>query len=136
MNRALHKKEKKEILNCISNFSKVVQQNGWISHYDCDSDSFVIREPQLSKNAHKKYINDEFAFYINRAEKVEGVFIEYFTSNFMSHHKGIKPLIKNIKNNNYKDRKEPLVALKKEEIKKFTNRLETVMVDSLIHQPT
>lgn len=121
--------EKKNILDFARNLSGIIKEQKWISHYDTESDSFVIRNPHLSEDSRKKYFNDEFAFYVNKKSQVEGIFIEYFISNFISHHKDFKFIIKDFKN-----KKENLmvIELKKSEIKKITPELESVIINSLV----
>ena len=126
--------EKKSILDFITNFSGIAKKEKWASHYDTDSDSLAIRTPQLSENARKKYFNNEFAFYINKKNEVEGVFIEYFVSNFISHHKDFQVVLKDIE----KDIKamgkteKSVIELKQKETKRIIPELETVIIDSLI----
>lgn len=120
--------EKKKILNFASNFTNIAQKEHWISHYDSDNDSLAIRTPKLSTDARKKYINDEFAFYVNRRNDVEGVFIEYFVTNFISHHKDFKDIVKELKS---KGKEESVVELNKAEVKKIVPNLEAVLLDSI-----
>ena len=81
---------KKKILGFIANFSEIAKKSGWISHYDADSDSLGIRAPKLSHDVRKRYLNDdEFAFYLNGKGDVQGIFIEYFLSNFVAHRKDL-----------------------------------------------
>lgn len=126
--------EKKKILDFITNFSEKAKKERWASHYDTDSDSLAIRMPQLSEDARKKYFNDEFAFYMNKKNEVEGVFIEYFISNFISHHKDFQIVLKDIK----KDIKvmgkteKSVIELKQKETNRMIPELETVIINSLI----
>lgn len=128
MNTSLQQKEKKNILGFICDFSKNAKRNGWISHYDRDNDSFVLRSPSLSESARKKYINDEFAFYINDKDNIEGMFIEYFTSNFIAHHKDLKPFIKKM---GFRSKKS-LIELRRAETSEMIPKLESVLLNSLI----
>lgn len=125
--------EKKKILNFASNFSNVARKENWVSHYDSDSDSLAIRTPKLSEDSRKKYINDEFAFYVNRSNDVEGVFIEYFVSNFISHHKDFKDLAKELRS---KAKNEAIVELKVGEVKKLIPNLENILLNSLYPSQT
>ena len=120
--------EKKNILNFAQNFSDVVKEQKWISHYDSESDSFAMRIPDLSEDSQKKYFNDEFALYLNKKNEIEGIFIEYFVSNFVSHHKDFKAITKNLKPR----KKKPVVELKKSEVNKIASELESVIINSLI----
>lgn len=120
--------EKKNILNFVQNLSGIVRDQKWISNYDAENDSFAMRIPDLSKDSHKKYFNDEVAFYLNKKSEVEGIFIEYFMSNFVTHHKDFKSVVKNLRTR----KKKLVVELKKSDVNKIAPELESVIINSLI----
>lgn len=120
--------EKKNILNFAQNLSGIVKDEKWISKYDTENDSFAMRVPDLSKDSHKKYFNDEVAFYLNKKSEVEGIFIEYFMSNFVIHHKDFKSVVKNLRTR----KKKLVVELKKSDVNKIAPELESVIINSLI----
>lgn len=126
--------EKKEILDFIPSFSDIAEKQKWVSHYDTDSDSLAVRTPKLSENSRKKYFNDEFAFYVNRKNEVEGVFIEYFVSNFVSHHKDFRMAFKDIGNEikSLKKEDKSIFEFKQSEVKKIVPELESIIINSLI----
>lgn len=132
---ALDIAQKKNILECVANFSEVAKKEKWISHYDTDTDSMSIRAPKLSRNAEKRYVNDEFAFYLNAANKVEGVFIEYFVANFISHSKELKDIREEIKKEIKANRPEEsaVIQLENKETRKIIPEIEGALVDSLLH---
>lgn len=119
----------KDILSLSSNLREFVEKNKWITRYDSESDSFSVTKPKLSADARIKYFDDEIGFYITRANRVEGVFVEYFSSNFIKHHKDLKKVLKGIKtrdsNNN------TLVKLSKDKVKKIAPDLEEAIRDTL-----
>ena len=121
-------------MSFIPSFSDIAKKQKWVSNYDNDSDSLAIRTPKLSEDSRKKYFNDEFAFYVNKHNGVEGVFIEYFISNFVSHHKEFQAVLKDIKKDIETSKKEEksIFELKQNEIKKIIPKLESVIIDSLI----
>ena len=80
-------RNKKEFLDLATNFDSFIKKHGWVSRYDIESDSFSITAPKLSDSARIKYFDDEVAFYINKDNRVEGIFLEYFKANFIKHHK-------------------------------------------------
>jgi len=80
--------EKKQLLDLATDFNDFIKKNGWVSRYDTGSDALSITKPTLSDDARIKYFDDEVAFYITDNNKVEGVFVEYFKSNFIKHHTG------------------------------------------------
>lgn len=120
--------EKKNILNFVQNLSGTVRDQEWISNYDSENDSFAMRVPDLSKDSHKKYFNNEFAFYLNKKSEVEGIFIEYFVSNFVAHHKNFKAIAKKLKPKKEKS----VIELKKSEVNKIAPGLESLLINSLI----
>lgn len=132
--------EKKGILDFIPNFADIAKKQKWVSHYDNDSDSLAIRTPNLSEDSHKKYFNDEFAFYVSKENKVEGVFIEYFVSNFVSHHKDFRVAFKDMNNEIKASKKEDksIFEFKQNEVRKIVPELESIIINSLIpnNKPT
>ena len=129
MTTTLKDKEKKNVVDFIPELSETARRKNWVSHYDSENDSFAIHAPKLSRDAEKKYINDEFAFYFGRHGEVEGVFIEYFMSNFIAHHKDFlevkKDLRKQISRNG-------TIELPKRKTRKLAVELEGAIIDSLI----
>ena len=76
MPTALKTEEKRRILDFVANdFKDVATSENWVSHYDKDNDSFALHVPVLSGDTHKRYINDEFAFYLDKDANVKGIFI-------------------------------------------------------------
>lgn len=89
--------------------------------------------PHLSSSAKKKYVNDEFAFYLNRDNKIEGVFIEYFMTNFVTHMADVKNLKKDLtKEIKKKGETSSVVTFKTSETKKIVLELESVLINSFI----
>lgn len=84
--------EKKEVLDLASDFTAFTKRHGWVARYDPESDELSITTPRLSQHARIRYADDELAFYITPQNKIEGIFIEYFKSNFVRHHKDLKKI--------------------------------------------
>ena len=126
-------KQKKNIVDFARNFSSIAKKGGWISNYDTETDSMAVRVPRLSPSAKKKYINDEFAFYLNHDNKVEGVFIEYFMTNFVAHLEDVKNLKRELaKEIKKKGETSSVVTLRTSETKRIVPELESVLIDSFI----
>jgi hypothetical protein len=129
----LNLKQKKNIVDFARNFSSIAKKEGWISNYDTETDTIAVRVPRLSSSAQKKYVNDEFAFYLNRDNKVEGVFIEYFMTNFVTHLDDVKDLKKELtKEIKRKGEDSSVVTFKTSETKKIVPELESVLINSFI----
>jgi hypothetical protein len=129
----LNLKQKKNIVDFARNFSSIAKKEGWISNYDTETDTIAVRVPRLSSSAQKKYVNDEFAFYLNHDNKVEGVFIEYFMTNFVTHLDDVKDLKKELtKEIKRKGEDSSVVTFKTSETKKIVPELESVLINSFI----
>lgn len=120
-------KEKEKILEFTFHLSDIVKKENWASHYDVDSDSFALVSPKLSDDARKEYVDDEFAFYFTKDRKIQGIFIEYFKSNFLAHNKKSKYVL-----TSNKKRNQSLINIKKETTKRFTSDLELLLKESLL----
>ena len=125
-------KEKKKIFDFIYNLSETIKEERWVSYYDVESDSLSIISPKLSFSAHKKYIDSEFAFYFTPNKDIQGVFIEYFKTNFLKHHKEVKKLQELIKNIIKPEKKKAVVEIKEQMVKRLAPELESAIKDSLI----
>lgn len=88
------KGKKENILSFIAELPERIKKENLVFRYDADSDSLVIRRDSLSSDVKKEYVNKDLVFYLNGDREVEGMFIEYFTSNFVNHHKELKKKIK------------------------------------------
>ena len=126
----LNVEQKKEIFDVICRFSEIAKKDKWVSHYDSENDSMVMRIPKLSADAKKRYIlDDEFAFYITKDNKIQGIFIEYFLSNFVSHHADLRSVSKELKKET--NREDGLVTVSKKEVDKITPELQEVLLNML-----
>lgn len=124
--------DKKKILDFVTNFAKIAKEKRWISDYDADDDSMAIRAPKLSADAKKEHVTEEFAFYITPKNEVEGVFIEYFLSNFVAHHKDFDDVKKELKGQKAKKDDGAVIALSSDETRKLVPELQDVIIESLI----
>lgn len=119
---------KRKMLEFICNLSDIALNEQWVTHYDAESDTLAVRNPVLSENVRKEYITNEFAFYLEKNDNPEGIFIEYFVSNFVSHHKDFKYILKDIKK---KEKKEAFFELSKKDTKKLVPELENVLLNAI-----
>lgn len=135
MPTALKTEEKRKILDFVANdFRNVATSQNWVSHYDKDNDSFALHVRELSGDTRKRYINDEFAFYLDKDANVKGLFIEYFTTNLISHHeKDLGSLRDSIKRQE-KGSDKSLIEMKKQDASKIVSSLEQLMLNSMIQR--
>jgi len=93
------KSNNKKVIDFACNFSEIVKKENWVSRYDVETDAFYFSVKKLPNDARLQYFGDEIAFYITKDNKIKGIFIEYFKSNFIKHcqdAKDIKNLLKDI----------------------------------------
>jgi len=83
-------KDVKKFLDFTYNVRDIVEKEKWVLRYDLETDSLSCRVSKLPDDARIKYFGDEFAFYMTKDNKIKGIFIEYFSSNFIKHHKEAK----------------------------------------------
>ncbi len=135
---ALDIKQKTKILDFATKFSVTANKQGWISHYDTDTDSMAIRSPELSSGVQKKYLNDEFAVYLNHNNEIQGMFIEYFMANFITHHEDMQGLKKEIakeikeQKSDKKSKESAVIQLELKDTKKMIPELQNLLIDSLV----
>lgn len=123
-------KENKKIFDFAYNFNEIVKKEKWVSRYDIESDSLSLTVSKLPNDARIKYFGDEVAFYLNKDNDVKGIFIEYFKSNFIEHHKDFKELLRGIEKK--KQEEKTLIELKKNKMKKLIPNLEEIIQKSLV----
>lgn len=102
MNPTTTRQKNKEIFDFVYTLPEVAKKQNWVSRYDPESDEFSVTVPKLSKDARIHYVNDELALYYSK-NKIEGVFIEYFSKNFVKHqqYKDVKELAKEVNKKKY-----------------------------------
>jgi hypothetical protein len=124
--------EKNQLLDLATNFNDFTKKNGWVSRYDIESDAFSIAVPKLSEDARIKYFDNEVAFYITNDNKVEGVFLEYFKTNFIKHHSKSKKIEKVLNDLEKKQKDdESLVTVSMSQMKDIAPDLEKAIRISL-----
>jgi hypothetical protein len=90
------KLNKINISNFLSNFSIKAIEEGWVPRYDKETDSLSFSVKEIPDNTSIKYFEfdnlckDELAFYVTPKNEIKGIFIEYYKSNFLKHHKKTK----------------------------------------------
>jgi len=122
-------KENKNIFDFAYNLSKIAKREKWVSRYDIESDSLSLTVSKLPNDARIKYFGDEVAFYITKNKNIKGIFIEYFESNFIKHHKNFKELLEDVEGEKQKEK--TLIELKKNKMKKLILNLEEIIQRSL-----
>jgi len=115
--------QKKEILDLASDFEAFMKRRAWVANYDPESDELSVAQPKLSSNARIRYADDELAFYVTPDHKIQGVFIEYFKSNFVRHHKDLKKIVSKLESK----KSDVLVRLSSDTMKTIAPDLEETL---------
>jgi hypothetical protein len=74
-----------QLFDLASNIQDISKKKNWVACYDKESDSLTISEKNLPSEVSIKYLNSEIAVFETPKEDIKGLFIEYFTKNFLSH---------------------------------------------------
>lgn len=122
--------ENKKIYDFLHNFQYIVKKEGWVPRYDIESDSLSFTIPKLSDDARLRYLGNEVALYSTKNKNIEGIFIEYFKSNFVKHHKNLSALLEGITKE--VSPKRGLIELNKNKAIKIISDLEEAIEVSLI----
>lgn len=126
--------DKKKILDFIFKFKKRVKEEGWIPSYDVEADSFAYHVKNLPNDVRKRYFGNEIALYLTPNSEVKGVFIEYYLSNFLTHHESLAELKKEIEKK-AKENKD-VIRLNETKMKESLFVLETLLQESFSEKTT
>lgn len=83
-----------KLINNLSELAKVAQENKWTKSYDKDLDFLYWGNQEKMATAKVLKVSQEVFLYIDELKNIEGVGVEYLTSNFIEH----KPEYKDLTN--------------------------------------
>jgi len=86
--------EKTKFTNLINQLSITAQKDSWALNYDKEIDHLFWNKEPLNKNVKLVKVSHEASFYVDPNKKIEGVVVEYFTSNFVAHNPTYKGFAK------------------------------------------
>jgi hypothetical protein len=84
-----------KLLNNLKELSKIAEEKKWTKSYDKDLDFLYWGNPDKTAKARTLKISQEVFIYIDDKKNLEGVGVEYLTSNFIEHkpeYKGLSDL--------------------------------------------
>lgn len=81
-----------KILNNLKGLSKIAEENKWTKSYDKDLDFLYWGNPDKTATARVLKISQEVFIYIDDRKNLEGIGVEYLTSNFIEHKPEYKDL--------------------------------------------
>ena len=82
----------KKILKQAANLKAIASKDGWRFLYDKDLDHFYFSSKAIASDNLLFSLNDEVSLFIDRGSNINGIFIEYFRTNFVKHQKEYKKL--------------------------------------------
>lgn len=90
MDKILHKNI--NILETIKNIPEVASKEGWVLTLDKDEGA-LFYSPEIIPNKTELFqVTDEYAIYVDKNYKPQGVMIEYYDVNFVKHHPEFKKI--------------------------------------------
>lgn len=98
VNRKNDKKHK--IIENLLTIHKISEEQGWDFYYDKELDNLYFSSEIIPEGSVLENISDEMAIYITHNNDIKGIFIEYFSKNFIKHKKKYKKLLSLFKKDN------------------------------------
>jgi hypothetical protein len=126
---------KSQLFDLASDIQDVSKRNKWIASYDTEADSLSITERHLPSDISIKYLNNEIAVFVTPKADIKGIFIEYFTKNFLRHTDDLSDLkqeLREKRTGNLAD--EALIQVKKQELTELLNNLQADFHELVLHK--
>ena len=117
-----------KIINNLSELSKVAQENKWSKSYDKDLDFLYWGNQDKMAKAKILKVSQEVFLYIDENKNIEGVGVEYLSSNFVEH----KPEYKDLLNLFTQEEKNGVFIIPPEKDSKLIHRFEDFAKDLTI----
>jgi hypothetical protein len=105
--------------------------NRWAINYDNETDSLSFSEENLPMDTKIYYLDHELAVYLTSKNNIKGLFIEYFTKNFLSHNKPLNDLKTELLKQR-KSTKSDIIRVKKTTAKPLVKELQEDLHEFLI----
>ena len=83
---------KTKLLNNLKDLSKIAEKKNWTKFYDKDLDFLYWGNQDKTATARILKISQEVFLYIDNNKNLEGIGVEYLTSNFIEHNPEYKDL--------------------------------------------
>jgi len=96
-----------QLIEAAKNVPIIAEQEGWVLTLDKEDGTLFYSPEEIPNDAELHQITDEYAIYLNKNLKPEGVMIEYFKENFLEHH---EPLIKELSQKVFEGKENLIVA--------------------------
>lgn len=86
------KLDKSKILSQLKDLKNI--SNEWALEYDDDVDELYYGIKKIPKGYFLFQLNDEINLFVNKKSNIKGLFIEYFSNNYLEHNIKLKPVLK------------------------------------------
>lgn len=101
------KLDKDKIVKQLAKISHNFESGKWLFEYNKDLDQLYFGKKIIPKSSFLYNLNDEINIFVTPKSTVNGIFIEYFETNYIKHNKNLKHVIKvlaNVKMRNDKEK--------------------------------
>lgn len=86
------KLDTKKLSKQVASIRDIAKKENWKVDYDKDIDQLFFTPKNIPKDTFLVSF-DDISLYLNKNSDVKGMFIEYFSHNFVEHDKDIKPAV-------------------------------------------
>lgn len=94
----MNKKQKRQkLIKALLNLPKTAEEQNWSLYYDKELDNLYFSPQTIPEGSILENINKEIAVYVTPELNVAGIFIEYFSKNFVKHKKSYGGLLELLK---------------------------------------
>jgi hypothetical protein len=85
--------DRDKILQQIARLPKLAEEKQWRFDYDAEIDELVFGLQTMPDGSFLFNVNDEINLFLTPDSEVQGIFIEYFKSNYIQHNKDLEPVL-------------------------------------------
>jgi len=78
---------KEKLINAVKDIPLVAEKDKWVFTLDSEEGSLFYAPSTISSNSQLHQVTDEYAVYLNDQLVPQGVVVEYYKANFLTHHK-------------------------------------------------
>ncbi len=96
------KLDKDKIVKQLGQISQNFETGKWLFEYNKELDQLYFGKKIIPKNSFLYNLNDEINIFVTPKSTINGIFIEYFETNYIKHNKNLKHVIKVLVNEKIK----------------------------------
>lgn len=122
MEKTMNKTDTK-LIEAVKNVPFIAEKEQWVLTLDKEENSLFYSPEKIPNGAELYQVTDEYALYLDKNMKPQGLMIEYYGQNFVEHHKEFKGLDKKLFSGNEVIKTVDPKADNKKEVKMFKTLL-------------